>query len=304
MTRMRSGFRLIRQSAHVVRGEPVLLGLILLGIVVQVAIFFALFFAAFGRAPVTEDFRFPAFLWVVPILFVAGLPGSVAGATVVAVAMQKLQGQPGSVRDGFALALARFPQIVLFSVLAAGVGIIIQLIVEKLKIGGRLAAMVVGASWTVVTMLVIPVILFENANALEAVKRSGSLIKQRWGEGVTGHASLVLALMIVMVPILMVGAILIPFNLAVGVTVIVGSMLVLMTISGALGGVFNAALYRYAAEAQVSPPFERSQLEGAFESKRDRSQASSGRKALRIVWIALVVVYVGLRLLRTQLGGP
>lgn len=304
MTRMKSGFRLLRQSARVVREEPALLWLIFLGIVVQTAIFFGLFFAVFGRTPQAEDFRLPGFLWLLPILFVAGLPGSLAGATVIAVAMQKLQGRSGSVRQGFALALARFPQIVLFSVLALGVGLLIQFIVEKFKIGGRLAAMVVGASWTVVTLLVIPVLLFENASAFEAVKRSGSLIKQRWGEGVTGHASLVLALMVVMVPILMVGGILIPFNVAAGVTVLVGSMLILMTVSGALGGVFNTALYRYAAEGQVSMPFERSQLDAAFESKQDRSEASPARKALRIGWIVLLVVYVGLKLLRSQLGGP
>lgn len=304
MKRMKSGFRLLRRSAQVVRGEPALVGLILLGLLIQAGLFFALFFAVFGRTPQAEDFRWPGFLWVFPILFVAGLPGSLAGATVVAVAMQKLQGQAGSVREGFALALARFPQLVLFNLLAAGVGLLIQLIVEKLKIGGRLAATIVGASWTVVTLLVIPVILFENANAFEAVKRSGSLIKKRWGEGVTGHASLALALMVVMIPLLIIGGVLVPFNAVAGIAVMVVSMLVLITISGALGGVFNVALYRYAADGQVSAPFERSQLDSAFESKRDRQEHSSARKAFRIAGVVLLVVYVGLRVLRSQLGGP
>lgn len=304
MARIKSGFRLLRQSAQVVRHEPALLGLILLGLLVQAAVFYGLFFAVFGRTPQADDFRWPAFLWVFPILFVAGLPGSLAGATIVAVAMQKLQGQAGSVREGFALALSRFPQIVLFSLLAAGVGLLIQLIVEKLKIGGRLAAMIVGASWSVVTLLVIPVILFENANAFEAVKRSGSLIKERWGEGVTGQASLGIALAVLMIPLLIAGTVLIPFSVVAGVVLMVASMLILITISGALGGVFNTALYRYAADGQVSPPFERSQLDAAFESKRDRQQASSARKALRIAGVVLLVVYVGLRVLRSQLGGP
>lgn len=304
MRRVRSGFRLLRQSAQVVREEPGLLGVIALGLAVQAAVFFGLFFAAFSRAPQANDFRWPGILWVFPVLFVAGLPGSLAGATVVAVAMQKLEGRPGSIRDAFQLALARFPQIVLFSILAAGVGLLIQLIVEKLKLGGRLAGMIVGASWTVVTLLVIPVILFENANAFEAVKRSGSLIKKRWGEGVTGHGSVGIAMAILMMPFLLAGAILMPFNMAVGITVMVVSMVVLMTLGGALGGVFNTALYRYATEGVAGGSFDRSQLDAAFTSKEDREQASKPRKALRIVWIVLVVVSVGLQILRRQWGGP
>lgn len=303
MGRIKSGFELLRQSAQVVREEPGLLGVFLLGLLVQVAVFFGVFFAAFGRGPQAEDFRFPGLLWLFPVLFVAGLPGSLAGATVVAVAMQKLDGQPASIRDAFQLALARFPQLVLFNVLAAGVGLLIQLIVEKLKIGGRLAAMVIGASWTVVTLLVIPVILFEKANAFEAVKRSGSLIKDRWGEGVTGHASVGLALAVIMVPFSMVGAIVMPFNLVAGIVVIAVSTVVLITLSGALGGVFTTALYRYAADGTTDGPFRKAQLEGAFESKQDRREASPARKALRIVGMALIVVVVLLRILESQLGG-
>lgn len=304
VTRVRSGFRLLRQSAAVVRDEPALLSLIVIGLLLQIGIFLGLFLAVFGRAPHAEDFRFPGILWVFPILFVAGLPGSLAGATVVAVAMQKLNGRPGSIREGFQLALARFPQIALFNVLAAGVGLIIQLIVEKLKIGGRLAALVIGASWTVVTLLVIPVILFENANAIEAVKRSGSLIKERWGEGVTGHASVAIALAIVTVPVMVAGAMLIPFHVGAAIAVIVGSMLILLTVAAALGGVFNAALYLYATEGSVGSPFDREQLDAAFQSKQDRRQASSARKGLRIIWISLLVVYIALRILRSQVGGP
>lgn len=295
---------MLRQSAQIVREEPGLLGVIVLGLIIQAAVFFGLFLAAFSRTPQASDFRWPGILWVFPVLFVSGLPASLAGATVIAVAMQKLEGRPPSIRDGFQLALARFPQIVLFSILAAGVGILIQLIVEKLKLGGRLAGLVVGASWTIVTLLVIPVILFENANAFEAVKRSGSLIKKRWGEGVTGHGSVALALAIVMVPLMMVGAILIPFNLVAGIVVLVVTTLLLMTVSGALGGVFNTALYRYAADGAVGGPFERAQLDAAFTSKEDRKQQSRGRKAFRIIWVVLIIVAVGLQILRRQLGGP
>lgn len=80
--------------------------------------------------------------------------------------------------------------------------------------------------------------------------------------------------------------------------------LLLMAVSGALGGVFNTALYRYAADGAVGGPFERSQLEAAFASKEDRKEQSKGRKALRIIWIALIVVTVGLQILRRQFGGP
>ena len=302
MARVKTGFRLLKQSGQVVREEPGLVGVIVLGLVLQIGVFLGMFLAAFGRTPQAEDFRFPGILWALPIGFVSGLPGSLAGATVVAVAMQKLKGSRVSIRDAFELALARFPQIIMFNLLAMGVGLLIQLIVEKLKIGGRLAAVVIGASWTVVTMLVIPVILFEKVNAIEAVRRSGSLIKERWGEDVVGHGSVGIALALVMVPVAMVGGFLVPFNPVAGVAVIVVSMVSLIAISGALGGVFSAALYRYAADGVAGGPFETTQLGGAFESKRDRRKASSARKGLRIAWLVLLAVFVVLRILDSQLG--
>lgn len=304
MARIRTGFKLLSQSAQVVREEPALIGAITLGLVVQIAMFLVLFFAVFERAPQFEDFRWPGMLWIFPIVFVAGIPGSLAGATVVAAAMQKLEGGEGSVRAAFQLALNRFPQIVLFNLLAAGVGLLIQFIAEKLKLGGRFAALVVGASWTVVTLLVIPVILFEDKNAFEAVKRSGSLIRERWGEGVTGHGAVAVAVALIVGPFMIIGGILLPFNLLVGIVVMVTSALILMTVAGALGGVFNAALYRYAADGVVGDPFDRGQLDAAFVSRRDRREASPARRALRITSVLLVVVYVVLRILRSQLGAP
>lgn len=280
MRRIRTGFRLLRQSSRVVRDEPKLMGVMVLGLITQLAFFAVIFFTVFGRAPQGEDFRWPGFLWVFPILFLSGIPGSLAGATLIAGAMQKLDGRGLDLPEAWRLALNHLPQILLFNLLAAGVGVLMQFIAERLKLGGPIAAAVVGASWTVVTLLVIPVILFEERGAFSAIKRSGSLIKERWGEGVAGHGAVAGALALVVMPLMIAGGVLIPFNPALGITVMVGTMLMLLTVSGALGGVFNAALYRYAADGTVVGGFQREQLEGAFTSKADRAQQSRARKIL------------------------
>lgn len=303
MGRIKTGFRLLRQSGGVVREEPTLVGVVAAGLLAQLAVFALVFFTVFGRAPQAEDFRWPGMLWVFPILFVSGIPGSLAGATLIAGAMQKLEERDLDVRAAWRCALRHLPQILLFNLLAAGVGLLIQFIAERLKLGGPIAAAVVGASWTVVTLLVIPVILFEDRDAFSAIKRSGSLIKERWGEGVAGHGAVAGALAIVMMPLMIVGGVLIPFNFALGIAVMVISVLVLSTLSGALGGVFNAALYRYAADGTVVGGFEREHLEGAFTTKKDRKEQSAARKVLRYTWIILLIAYLILTIFRSRFTG-
>src|SRR3989475_11630478 len=55
---------------------------------------------------------------------------------------------------------------------------------------GRIIAGALGAAWGIVTYLVVPVLIFEKIGPWAAVKRSGSLLRQTWGEAAGGYLSL------------------------------------------------------------------------------------------------------------------
>ncbi|HEX2295600.1 MAG TPA: DUF6159 family protein [Actinomycetota bacterium] len=296
MKRIKDGFRLLGQSWQVVRAEPALVGVMALGLVLQLAAFAALFLLFFQRTPEAEDFRWPGILWLYPMMIASGLVGAVAGGTVIATAMQRLEGHDASVRDGFRLTMSRFPQLAGWTVFGSIVGIVINLIAERLKLAGRLTALLAGVAWVVVTMLVVPVLLFEDRGVFASIKRSAELVKQRWGEGVTGYGTMGVALMIVMVPLLVGAGALVAVDVALGVAVLVVVFLGTMFVASTLGGVFNAALYRYAAAGHASGPFSEAQLGSTFVTKEERQRPA--RRAWRIVGLVLVAAYLVMKLLQ------
>jgi hypothetical protein len=291
MKRIKTGFALLAQSARVVRKEPGLIAVIAIGFILQIAVFIGLFFAVFQRAPEAADFNFPRILWSFLILGASGMVGTLASATVIATAMTRLEGREGSIRDGFRLALEKFPQLVGWTFFAAVVGAIIQLVAERLRLAGKIAAIIGGASWAVATMLVVPVLLFEPIGVIDSIKRSASLVKSRWGEGVTGYGSMAVAMVILALPIMVAGGLLLALSPTAAIIVMAAAFLLTTLVIGALQGVFSAALYRFAAEGTVGAYFGREELENAFHTREERKR-SKGWRALRIAGTVVALVYV------------
>lgn len=290
MKRIEDGFRLIGQSWQVVRREPTLIVVMAAGLILQLATFGALFLLFFRRTPEAADVRSLKLVWLYPIVVASSLVGAVAGSTVIATAMQRLEGRDTSVRDGFRLTMSRFPQLAGWTVLGGLVGLAINLVAEKLKLGGRIAALLAGVTWAVITMLVVPVLLFEGRGVFDSIRRSADLAKQRWGEGVTGYGSINVALALVMVPLLVGAGALLAVDVALGLAVLVVVFLGTVFVATTLGGVFNAALYRFAAAGEVSGPFNSAQLESTFVTKEERQRPA--RRAWRLAGFALLAVYL------------
>jgi hypothetical protein len=108
------------------------------------------------------------------------------------------------------------------------------------------------------------VILFEPLGAVDGMRRSARLFRQRWGETLVGQAGIGLALGLAAMPVL--------FMLAWSIVtyrpvflVISAVLLLAIAIFGAtLSGIFNAALYRFATAGETPYPFDRQDLEWTF----------------------------------------
>ena len=201
-------------------------------------------------------------------------------AALVGAAMIRLDGGEPSVSDGLRVARSKFISILGYAVIAATVGMLLRIIQERVGFVGNLVVSLLGAGWTMATYLVVPTLVARDVSPLEAVKASATTLKQTWGENVVGQAGM--------------GAVfaLIHFlNIALGVLLVIvlasaqfGSMgtmaLVVLTITdtvcmmvlialvqSTLGGIYAAALYRYATLGTVSDGFDNRAMELAFAPK-------------------------------------
>ena len=268
------GFRLVKASWGVVRSDKELLLLPVFSFlsILVVSVIFGL--GAFGvgipkqgesPSPALYVLAFCAYvaLWFVAIFF---------NAAVIGTAMKRLKGEDAKISHGLALARQHIRVIFIWAIVTATVGVILRAVQERAGIFGRF----IGVAWNVITFFVVPVLLFEEAGAIDAIKRSASLFKQRWGEQSIGNATIGIAMLLIAIPVLTVGTLLVEAVPVVGVIFLVVAIGLFAAIGAALSGVFNAALYRFATTGESSGAFTQEDLNALFRPRKGKGLLGDG----------------------------
>jgi hypothetical protein len=278
MERISRGFRLLGASWEVLKADRELMLLPVFSFLALLAVAGTLFAAAWGvglphngESPTVFHYFLIALFY-----FVSYFIGIFFNAAVVGAAMIRLNGGDPTLRDGIKAASDKIGKIAGWAAVAASVGLVLRALEERAGFLGRIVIAIVGAAWSAVTFFVVPILLFEPLGVVDSVKRSGSLFKQRWGEQFVGNVSIGLAMMILSLPVILlavaIGAAVVPLGIAVGVL----GMGILSAAGGAMSGIFNAALYRFATTGTASGPFSEDDLRGAFRPRRGRSRGIGG----------------------------
>ena len=95
-----------------------------------------------------------------------------------------LQGGTPSFSEGVNFSMTRIPIILGWAILSATVGIVLKAIEENTGIFGTIVSRIVGLVWSVATFFVVPILAYEEVGPISALKRSGSLMKEKWGESI------------------------------------------------------------------------------------------------------------------------
>ena len=140
---------------------------------------------------------------------------------------------------------------------------------------GKWVAGLLGAAWTVVTFMTVPILVSRDIGPVDAVKESALLLKKTWGENLIGQGGvgIVFGLLQFLVIALMVVALIAVAatkSVALIVTVVaigVFAMMALALIQAALSGIYSAALYRHAM-GEETLGMDRALLDAAFAVKR------------------------------------
>lgn len=214
-----------------------------------------------------------AFLFYLTMYFVVIF----ANTALVGAALIRLNGGDPTFNDGLRIAMERVDKILGYAIIAATVGMILRYIREKGGIVGQIFAFLGDIAWGLATYLVVPVLVAENIGPIDAVKRSGSLLKKTWGEQIAGNFSIGLVFgLIGLAAAIVIGVPVIGLAIASGsvIAVVLGIAIVVLVIAvislvgSTLNGIYTAALYRYAVSGETDTRFFRPGLiEGAFRPK-------------------------------------
>lgn len=176
-------------------------------------------------------------------------------SALIGCASIRLSGGKATVGQGFGMALDRMAHIALWALIASTVGVILQSFNNRRGLLSRLIGAALAIGWTMVTYLIVPVLVMENRGVFDSIHRSAELFKKRWGEELLGSFGFGLLNVLLFLPAVGLGAFICRYDVVSALIVVVIYAIFQATISSAVGGVFRAALYQFAASGDAPPGF-------------------------------------------------
>jgi len=276
MQRIKNSWELGKVSWAVLKSDRTLAWFPVLSAVVGLAVFgvFAGLIATMGIDDRNDSLQGFGYVLVFVAYIALAFVTTYFMAALVHAANERLDGRPTRFGESIQAATGKIHRILPWAIVAATVSVILQAIEERLGWFGVLIARLLGAAWAVVTFLTVPVIMLEDVGPINALKRSGTLLKQTWGENLSAQAGFGILGMVAMIP----GALVIYLGIATDTTaglVILGGLgiawlILVAVVLSAMSGIYRTALYRYAVDGTAPPAFADADLGEAFGEKRDR----------------------------------
>ncbi|MEM9280134.1 MAG: DUF6159 family protein, partial [Pseudomonadota bacterium] len=163
--------------------------------VVNIAILFMAFFYfhAIGFMDAEGPVEYSSQQWLAGValtvvtLYACHFSFSFFECALVASAIKRLRGENPTLGYGLGIASNRIPQIAGWSFYVTVFGIFLSLLKRMIRIRllQGLISGILKSAWNVATVFVMPLIVVENLGSTNAVKRSASLVREKWGEAVT-----------------------------------------------------------------------------------------------------------------------
>jgi hypothetical protein len=272
--RIRQGWELTKKSWSVVRAHPTLLRLPLTG--GAIAIVIAMLVAGPGLLlSVSDDDAqaIPGYVLIAVGAYLASFVVIYYNVILAAAANDALTGREPDLAAARSVARSRIGAIASWALIGAVVSVLLSVLRDKAGAFGNSLGSLGAAAWGFITFFVVPVLALEGIGPVEAIKRSATLVRSRWGEQVTGNVVIGGAASLVTFVGVLIGVLggvmlvsgSIGTEVAGGVLLGLGILIAIggAVVAGATKGVFGVALYHFSADHQSLGPFTESELVNA-----------------------------------------
>ncbi len=195
---------------------------------------------------------------------------------------RKFEGKQATMGEAIKFAFSKIHLIFMWSLLAAIVGLILRILdnmAERIKsdIGRILAKILIsilGGIWSMITIFVVPGMVYHDLGPIDAIKKSVGTLKKTWGESLVRIYGLGIVEFLLILAGALVG-ILLWFTFAwmgtiamIAVLSLVGLYLLgVIILFSVANSVFNTALFHYAEKGQVPHGYSSEVLHHAFAKK-------------------------------------
>lgn len=269
---------LTRQSWTILKENRYLMAYPVVGIAAGVVPFAIM---AAGVGFIVSDQNWIGWGLVVIGLYVVTLVNVLVQAGLTVSAAAELEGGTSSLGHGLTSAAGRLGRLARWAFVSTVVSLLIGLLRGN-NDGGLVAvifrnvlAAAADVMWQLITFFVMPAMMLDDLGMIDAIKKSASTFKQRWGTQLSGGVRIggmigLIAILPAIVAIVAGGFLATAGAWAVGVPLVIVGVVVLIVaglILTAIRGVFSVVLYRYATQGVVEGGFTEDQLASAVRVK-------------------------------------
>jgi hypothetical protein len=271
MQRLRNSIDLAKSSWSVLSADRELIALPFISLAAT-ALIAASFFGPAAWLAATDGFGPLSAVLALLGYFALSFTAIFFNAALVSAADERMRGGDPSLSSAIEGARRRAGKILPWALLSASVSLVLRALEQRAGVVGRIVVGLIGLAWSLVTFLVLPILVIEGIGVRDAVTRSSQLFRKAWGEQVITNGGIGLVSMLALLPGVLVGALGIasgtPIVLVPLVVVAALWVLTVLCVTSALSGVFQTALYHYAANGMPPAAFQQAHLERAFVPKR------------------------------------
>lgn len=195
------------------------------------------------------------FLWYCTISFAMIF----CNCALAACAQIRFSGGEPSIADGVRLAGRRAGSILLWAVVTSTVGVVIRYIEDRVGWIGRLVAAMFGFGWSLATYLIVPVLVLEDLDVVDSIRRSSKLLKTTWGEQLVVGLHFMWMMLLLAIPGVILGVLALPLGILYFVA--------LAAVMTAARQIFVVALYRFAVNGEAPDGYSNEALGGYFRTR-------------------------------------
>lgn len=193
---------------------------------------------------------------------------------------KRFEGGDATFGESIRFALSRVPRIFSWSLLAATVGLLLTALDNAAERAGGIGKLllsilrgILGGLWSVITIFVVPAMVYEDLGPIDAIKSSIGTLKRTWGENLVRHFGLgLIQFLFLLLGVLMtIGVVVVlgPLGgplLLIGVVAMIAYFIGVVLVFSVANTVFVTALYAY-ANGTHPPGFDDQLLARAFGAR-------------------------------------
>lgn len=193
---------------------------------------------------------------------------------VVYTTKVRLGGGDATFFESIGFAFSRVHLILGWSLVSATVGLFLRFLDERAGLAGKILLLVLRAvlasAWSIMTIFVVPSMVYRGLGPFDAVRDSVATLRRTWGESLIRYYGMGLVAFLCALPCfaLIAGGIAVATPVVSPALIVVGviALIVVSLVFSLASTVFNTALYHYATTGAPAG-FDMDVLQGAFRAR-------------------------------------